>query len=269
MGFYFEVFLLKEVDLCSLSRKGWILAPSETKDHLFSRKDKLSQEMGLEKRSGILPLTQSLYDFQCEEFFVLYSDDSLRSWQGAVLWEYESKQGDKYPVVQLRKSFSNGFLGLYDQEEILAHELVHVARFAFKEPLFEEILAYQTSKCFFRRFFGPLFLYPFESALLAIFSLMAPIFSLFFESFWGVFLLIFLFCFFLIRLFLLQSLFLISRKKIEKMGVSSAFSLAVILRLSDIEIVKAAISSPLKTREEWKNKAEKDPRFKVILNSYF
>lgn len=269
MGFYFEVFLLNEKELCGLSRYGWILAPGETLDQLLSRKNRILKETRLEKECGDLLLTQVLYDFQCKEFLVLHSNSSLLPWQGAILWEYESEEGDLYPVVQLRRSFSKVFLGCYKKEEIVAHELVHVVRFAFNEPLFEELLAYQTSKSFFRRFMGPLFIYPFEATILAVCSLIAPISTLCFESSWGALLLISVVSFFLVRLVVLHCIFFLSQRKIERAGVKKSFSLAVLLRLSDSEIIKAAIISPLKTREEWKSKALKDLRFKVILSSYF
>lgn len=82
---------------------------------------------------------------------IIYSNKGLRFWEGGCTWT----EGER-TWVQLRKVFEKKerYLG-YTREEIIAHERVHLLRKNFQEPVFEEILAYQTSSSPFRRFFGP------------------------------------------------------------------------------------------------------------------
>ena len=105
---------------CRLSREGWILAPSETEESFLQRKATFDQiDLPKEKNLSI-----SFYDLCIKEAIVVYSNESLWPWQGAVLWEYSKDSKEKYPVIQLRTSFLK-------KEEVLAHELVHAVRFFF------------------------------------------------------------------------------------------------------------------------------------------
>ena len=89
---------------------------------------------------------------------------------------------DRYrtPYIQLHPRFKKGRFWIYSLEEVLAHEAVHAARSYFDEPEFEEILAYQTARTKFRKFFGPLFRAPHE-ALICMGSFFIPILGQFFD----------------------------------------------------------------------------------------
>jgi hypothetical protein len=240
---------------------GWILAPNESEEAFLKRK-KVFDQVTLPKEKD---LSVPLYDLCGIEACVIYSKDSLWPWQGAVLWDYETKEGDRYPVLQLRKNLFK----MYKKEEVLAHELVHFVRFSFKEPFFEEMLAYQTSPQFFRRFMGPLFIYPLESVIFAFVSLLAPIVSIVFDSFLGVLLLLIIFGFFLVRLLVLHGIFSLCARKLKKAGVKSSFCLPVMLRLSDKEIVQTAFRSIKDTIDYFEKQAEIELRVSEILRSYF
>jgi hypothetical protein len=112
-------------------------------------------------------ITQQLFLFKIDWVPLFYTSKNLSFWEGAAAWI-----GAK-PYIQLRPAFLSGsFLG-YKRSEVLAHEAVHMARIAFKQPFFEEILAYQTSENRFRCYFGPLFQSPIESLLLIV-TLLLP-----------------------------------------------------------------------------------------------
>jgi hypothetical protein len=65
--------------------------------------------------------------------------------------------------VQLREKLKSGsYLGIYDRNEILAHEAVHAARSAFQERENEEFFAYLTSGAKWRRAIGPIVRRPWE-----------------------------------------------------------------------------------------------------------
>ena len=60
-------------------------------------------------------------------------------------------------MIQLRQIFAQqkDYLCIYNRDEIIIHELVHVGMM-FAERRFEEVFAYETSSSAFRRWFGPL-----------------------------------------------------------------------------------------------------------------
>ena len=221
------------MELSDLRKKGWFLAPGETVEDLLDRK-KLFEEQDpsasllLEKAGEI---TELLYGFKFETAPIFYSNKSLLPWQGGMLWSYSKEEGKFFPKVQMRTKYSKR----YDLSEILAHELVHVARFAFKEPLFEEILAYKTSKSAFRRFLGPLFIYPLESVIFMALSLVGSFSFVWLETFL-CFLPFVLFSMFLfLRLCTLHTLF---NRAVQKSRDSSLKSM---IGLSDKEIIKLGI----------------------------
>jgi hypothetical protein len=81
-------------------------------------------------------------------------------WEGAATWIEENAEGVRSCKVQLKDTL---LTRLYPKEELIAHEIVHAMRLMFDEKRFEEVLAYQTSKNRFRRYFGPFFSDPTES----------------------------------------------------------------------------------------------------------
>ena len=105
---------------------------------------------------------------------IRYSNKGLRFWEAGCTWMEDP------PVLQLRKVFETKerYLGLISKQELIEHEAVHALRFKYDEPRFEEVLAYQTSRSPFRRYFGPFFRTPKESllfmALLALVPLVFP-----------------------------------------------------------------------------------------------
>jgi hypothetical protein len=242
-----------------------LLAPHETLESFLERQKWLDQ-IDLPKEKN---LSVPLYDLYELEAFVIHSNEDLFLWQGAVLWEYTGENEEKYPVIQLKKSFSKLYLRMYQQEELLAHELVHAVRCAFKEPIFEEVFAYRTSSNRFRRFFGPLFMYPFESTVFAAICLLAPLISIVTDSFLGIGILLSTLCLFTSRLLVLHLLFSLCRRNLEKAGVLPSFSLAVMVRLSDREIIKTALRSTQKTLDYFTSQGRKEYRLQEILRAYF
>ncbi len=251
-------------DACQWSREGWIWAPQEKWEEFVRRKENCLHIEFPKKRK----ITSSLFDIQAHGICVIEDNASLRSWQGAVLWEYET-EGVKYPVIQIRKSMPRLWRRAYTQKEMIEHELVHAVRFAYKEPFFEEVLAYQTSPKKWRRFLGPLFIYPWEATLLLCASLGAFFFSLIQDSFLGVGFLLALFGVFFFRLLFLQGIFALCKRKLEKTGCASNFTLAVMLRLSDAEIVRIALRSSKNNLTYFQSQDKQDTRLSVLVHLYF
>lgn len=90
---------------------------------------------------------------------VFFSNYKLAPWQGGCAWIFQMNEDSPTGVLfQLRENFKVGksYLGLYNRDELISHELSHVGRMVFEEPKFEELLAYQMSDSKFRRWFGPI-----------------------------------------------------------------------------------------------------------------
>jgi hypothetical protein len=81
-------------------------------------------------------------------------------WHGGCAWIFQvDEKSPTAAILQLRQAFqkSSTYLGIYHREELIAHEVAHVGRMMFEEPIFEEFHAYRSSNSWFRRYFGPLF----------------------------------------------------------------------------------------------------------------
>lgn len=158
---------------------------------------------------------------------IIFSNKGLWPWEGGCLWEEKGKK----PVIQLRTILKkkNNYLGIYSREEILIHEWVHAQRLGYKEPIFEEILAYQTSKFFWRRYFGPLFRNQKEALLLLGMSFLGYV------TLVPFFLTLF---FYLLRLWKYQKIFFVAKKKYISQWGSFEKAFPHLVKLTDQEIIK-------------------------------
>jgi hypothetical protein len=222
--------MLSDKVLVERSRRGLIHAPDESEDAYLLRC------RAAKKRETSPPseLASALFDIEPDWVHLRYSDQRLRFWEGGCTWIE-----DDQVTLQLRKVFEkkSRYFG-YSREEIIAHELVHVVRGSFEEPIFEEILAYQTSPSFLRRFLGPIFRSSKESAFFII-SLCAVCFAALLATFQTF---VYLGALGLvaggtIRLIRAQRIFSRTRKKIGEI-VGKEKALAVMVRLTDREIIR-------------------------------
>lgn len=242
-----------------LDQIGWILSPNETKKDLLQRKNAILLDPTLTPSPShpAHDITERLFCFRFETAPIFISQSSLPPWQGAALWIY-NKDINPFPVIQLGTRHSNR------QTEFLAHELVHAARFAFKEPFFEEILAYQTSPSRLYRFLGPLFLFHWEPWIWLTLSFLS--FGLFFflDALYFLYLPSALLSFFIIRLTVLQILFGLAKRHLKKAGIKNY--LALLLRSSDKQIIQTALCF---SGEKIIKIFQSDRRFKDVLLAYF
>ncbi len=173
---------LTDQELLALNQRGLIPGPQESEEEFLQRLAKIE---GV-KTDGV-PLSPSdweeahaalepLFGIRPDWVKAYYSRKDLPFWHAAATWTEGS-----IPSIQLKPPFQKGsYYKLYSRREVLAHEAVHAARTAFKEPRFEEIFAYKTSARAFTRCVGPLFKRSWESYLLiALIPLLAtPLFTL-------------------------------------------------------------------------------------------
>lgn len=198
--------ILSEEQLAYYDAKGLIPAPDET-ESAFKRRLKVCLDKQNEPAASFADLfsnpfllqnnsplveeqktSKTLYGFAIDWSPLVFSKEHLSIWHGGCAC-IVSEEGDKccrWGFFQLQPALQHKeaklLFGLYERPEIIAHESCHLARMAFDEPVFEEILAYRTSHSFWRRWLGPLFSSSREALLsavsLAVFFVSALAFSL-------------------------------------------------------------------------------------------
>ena len=202
------------IDPLGLYKQGLIPGPKETEAGFLKRVQSC--------QVCTSSLRQELFGFSINWVPVTVSNKNLLPWEGAAIWICEEGP----PQIQLREHFFKTKLFQKDREEFLSHEAVHAARMVFDEPQFEEILAYQTSKNRFRKFWGPLFRSPKESLLFM--SVLALSLTCGWFLPWQIYLLpLSILAYFIVRLVRFQRIFVQCLKKT---------SLPFMLCLSDKEI---------------------------------
>jgi len=253
--------MLPDNTLLEKNRRGLIHAPDESDDAFLLRCSQAKKK----ESSPSSELAKKLYDIDPDWVQVYYSDQRLRLWEGGCTW-IESDQ----VTLQLRKTFEkkSRYLG-YSRDEIMAHELVHVVRGSFEEPIFEEILAYQTSPSFLRRFLGPIFRSSKESTFFVI-SLLATFVATLFATFQT---LVYLGALTIVaggtfRLLKAQRTFSRTRKKIGQI-VGKQKALAVMIRLTDREIIRFSKMEKEQIVSYAVKISRTQPRWQQIRLAYF
>ncbi|MCK5843671.1 MAG: hypothetical protein KAG97_03115 [Victivallales bacterium] len=176
--------------LIELDSNGLLLAPKETVDHFKKRltilKKHLDEIRSELKSNGSMPLLPSItlerkrripsailaeaaaidekhYAFSIDwvpGFFLSKSLGFL--WGGCAI----SFPEDHLSIFLIRASFAEKKRWLmYRRDELLAHELCHVARMPIGDRSFEELFAYHLSPSRLRRAFGNCFQYTWDAVL--------------------------------------------------------------------------------------------------------
>jgi hypothetical protein len=163
---------MTDQDLLALDKIGFIPGPGETESQFLARVAKAKKDFAEGKWipeshwDWVREFLDQLYYVKPLYMRAFYSNKNLAPWQGAAAWV----EGRVLFSIQLREGLRKGsYLGLYQREEILAHEAVHAARSGFNEPIFEEFFAYMTSEKKWRRVLGPIVQRPWEIWPLLIF----------------------------------------------------------------------------------------------------
>lgn len=190
--------------------------------------------------------------------FLKESSKDLRFWEAAATWtvEYNSTF---LSYIQIKNKKRTSY------EEIIRHEAIHEMRQGFKENIFEEFLAYRTSKNFFRRIFGPIFFSPKETMFFVIaFYISLAIFFFTEEK-------MCLACFavvvvlLMVRLIVCHLIFLRCLKKLAKI-FSWKEPLAIAVSLTDKEILAIACKKNLFSLSQIHK--ENSPRWQQILDTF-
>jgi hypothetical protein len=208
-------------ELINWNRRGLIPGPKESESSFLAR---CSHSKSI--------TSQTLFDISPDWVHIQYSKQGLRFWEGGCTWIEENQTKIQLHPSLLKNKMHFGYTG----QEMLTHELVHAVRSAFDEPIFEEMLAYQTSSSPLRRFWGPLVRTPKES-LIGVLAILSFTLLSFFEPFYFLALtsLLTLCGFAILRLFHAQRQFKRALNNISKL-VSKERLLSFLLHLSDQEI---------------------------------
>lgn len=239
------------------------------------------EEAGEESLKEGCQETSFLYGISPSWVPLFYSNYKLPLWQGGCAWIFQQKQDSPTAAFfQLRQKFrtSKKYLGLYDRTELMSHELSHVGRMVFEEPKFEEILAYQSSKSSFRRFFGPIIQSSYESTIFVL-LLFTLLFIDFFSLLQGTensslsfFAKTMLACFVLYglgRLCIRQRQYKNCKRQLNKVLFDIRKSKAVTYRLTDKEIMSFGKFSPAEIKSYAEEQNTKNLRWKLINKAYF
>ena len=184
----------EEKDLSYYYTKGLIPGPQETKEKFYQRAQECLR--ALETFPSLFPelyscslshppdiwentlaYSRKYYCFAPTWIPLIFSNYQLPFWQGGCAWIYQlNDSSSTNAFIQLRRNFQgqSNYLKIYSREELLTHELVHILRMEFNEPIFEEFLAYQTSSSAFRKKFAPIV----QSSQESFFFLLAMIIAL-------------------------------------------------------------------------------------------
>jgi hypothetical protein len=120
----------------------------EVEDLKFPREEKIAPE----KFNSAGKITQDLYDFKIDWVPGFYITPDFGMLFGGCAYSFDP---DFFSLFIIRNSFKKKEKWLfYERDELMSHELCHVARFALKAHTYEEMFAYQTSTSGFRKKFG-------------------------------------------------------------------------------------------------------------------
>jgi hypothetical protein len=156
---------MTDLELFALDKEGFIPGPNEEEGsfraRIFNAKKKFEEGNWIPDAHWhwVREYLDEVFHVKPLYICAFYSNRSLTPWQGAASWI----EGKSLHAVQLRDGLKKGsYLGLYNREEILAHEAIHAVRSGFEETVFEEFFAYTTSQKRWRRVLGPIVQRPWE-----------------------------------------------------------------------------------------------------------
>lgn len=220
-------------------------------------------------------LTRKYYDFSINwvpGFFLSKSLGFL--WGGCAIGFPENQVS----VFIIRANFAAKRRWLfYRRDELLAHELCHVARMPVRDRTFEELFAYRLSPSRLRRYMGNCFRHDYDAVLfiVPIFLLLAAQVSrLFFNlerkiPIWPFWIMAAVYpLFLLVRNHFNRSVFFRAKRNLEKAGIPKP--LPVLFRAAVDELIKISeLKNPDDLKKYLDERAESELRWKVMKFRFF
>lgn len=291
-----KIASLQEGDLdklIELDAMGLLVAPGETlqqykerQTELFRNLEQIYSELEdngtvtlfdwitLEKDRRIPPeimeeaaaINDSYYGFKINwvpGFFLSHSLGFL--WGGCSI----SIPEENLSIFLIRANFAKQKRWLiYRRDELISHELCHIARLPMRDRSFEELFAYRSSPSGFRRYMGNCFQYSIDAILFIVpffLLLLAQICQQFLHLTW---LPIYPFwilalsypVFLMIRNQVIRNHFFKAKKKLERAGVENP--MALLFRSTKTEIIEISKSYDIQSYID--SKAPSELRWKII-----
>lgn len=289
---------ITDEELIKFNQLGLIPGPEENEEEFVNRaqyclqlkstmptllqKESIDDTFAQQMIENAGPVTHELFDIVPKWAPVIFSNHRLAFWHGGCAWIFQfSLDTPVSAFFQLRKAFlsSSRYLGIYERQELIAHESAHVGRMLFNEPKFEEVLAYRTAKSKFRQWFGPTMQSSWES-LFFIFIVAISLSIDFLILFWNLqelyttalgikLLLLLIILFGFGRAGLRQRQLLHCFHNLQKLLGNTHKTNATIYRLQDEEIISFGKLSPEKIKEYVDKQATLSLRWRMIKLVYF
>lgn len=292
---------LTDAQLIEWNRQGLIPGPQEEEKAFVHRanyclalrqefsaifEDKLPFE---EEEHQAQPILEEAKPLACRHFDiypswtpVFFSNQKLPFWQGGCSWIFQKDETQPTAAfLQLRRPLKQQarLLKIYARPEIVSHEMAHIGRMVFEEPKFEEILAYQTSSSFFRRFLGPIVRSSRESSIFLFVLLTLMIadsylllagasLQLFYTLVWLHFIPVVLIGFTLIRLMYCYRQFNKAKSCLQRVGLTPSIVSAILYRLTDQEIIETGQMHYSQWLQKARIQMQTSLRWRVIWIAY-
>ena len=290
--------LVSDAQLLELNRLGIIPGPDETEGIFLDRAEaclRLSETLRIQpiEYLGVnanistapflkVPLEESLelHGIAPDWVPLFFNNRGLAPWHGGCAWICENGSSN-VAFLQLREPFArtSRYLLLYQRDELITHECSHIGRMAFEEPLFEEIIAFQSSSSPIRRWLGPILQSAREALLLFTILFLLLVFDiglLIYPSKTGIewalslkLIPLSLIGFGLARLAILHNRFNSCLRNLETLLSDSQKARAVIYRLRDREIWKFSKLSAKDILHYAHEHGKKSLRWRLLLLAYF
>lgn len=293
--------LLSDSQLLYLNQLGIIPGPAETETDFLKRADECLHLARTLAQGGhespLIPVeelvshkvmkqpfevTRKMFDIAPDWVPLFFSNRGLSLWHGGCAWICQlTEKSQPVAFLQLRRQFARQtrYLGIYDRQELLAHELGHVGRMTFQEPHYEEILAYRTASSHLRRWLGPILTSTKEAMafLVVLFLLFIVDLAVMTQpnlDAWKVALALKLIplamiAYALVRLMVRQRRFLACWHRLQALFSNEQRANAVIYRLTDDEISRFARLSTKEILHHAHTVGAKSLRWRLLLLAYF
>ncbi len=291
-----ENLTIKDIHhLAFLDSQGFLIAPNENFDEFKKRIIKIyditsefNDAMETDKPSDLIPflslkqetkvpiellqeasvLTNDTYSFSINWVPSFFASKSLGLFGGACAICFTELS---FSIFLIRKAFENSKKWIiYRREELLSHELCHIARSPIQDMTYEEHFAYNLSFSPFRRYIGNCFQSQYDTLLffVPIFIMLLAQFAqiFFFRNLWiwpfTIFAVLYP-SFLLIKNHFTRRTFFKAVKILNTVHKEKTYS--ILFRLTGSEIAEVAKLKEDDIFDWFEMKAEKDLRIKLIM----
>lgn len=259
--------------LLALNKLGILPFDGETRKEFLSRADSLLQNKSKQNQTEpFFNLAKEEYDIFPSWVKIVFDKKEVgRFHLAATIYKKTKRWGYLVDFIALQPAWKEEvFYRKYSKQEVLSHEALHILRAGNLFSSYDEILAYQSQKNGFRRFFGEVFGEEKSVIITLALSFVLLLISFFSLGFFFLFFLLYMgwifFLFFL--LFLKKKILKAALKRIKKIASRNTAKF-VLCRMTEKEIKMFSKKSEKECLEYVLKKTRTSLRWLVIYKSYF